>query len=77
MHSIQESLSLHDNLNLNEYRKLLRKKLKDNLEITGFDVKSLEQELAETQPQPQIERNHMQTTLTQAVTLNQMPCLRF
>ena len=75
MHSIRESLSLHDNLNLNEYRKLLRKKLKDNLEITGFDVKSLEQELAETQPQSQIERNH--TTLTQAVTLNQMPCLRF
>jgi hypothetical protein len=66
MHSIQDSLNLHDNLNLNEYRKLLLKKLKDNLE-----------ELAETQPQPQIERNHMQTTLTQAVTLNQMPCLRF
>jgi DNA polymerase, archaea type len=39
-----------ENLSLDEYKKLLLKKLKDSLEITGFDVKSLEQELAETQP---------------------------
>jgi DNA polymerase, archaea type len=34
-----------DNLNLDEYKKLLLKKLKDSLEITGFDIKTLEQEL--------------------------------
>ena len=39
-----------ENLNLDEYKNLLLKKLKDSLEITGFDIAVLKRELFEPSP---------------------------